>query len=144
MDPSHAEVRHLLASAYQREDQLEPAIELSGQAIELNSEPYEYYSLRALCYFRMARYEEALADYEIVVVKEHDFANAWYRKGFAHLKLGQYADAIQSLETSLVHEHEAVIYYYLAIARTKLGRWNRHCRISGNSGARIQGTRTAL
>ncbi|MGF9699840.1 tetratricopeptide repeat protein [Paenibacillus sp. MABNR03] len=121
LEASHAEVRHLLASAYQREDQLESAIELSGQAIELNSEPYEYYSLRALCYFRMGRYEEALTDYEIVVVKEPDFANAWYRKGFAHLKLGQYTEAVHSLETSVAYEHESVIYYYLAIARARLG-----------------------
>jgi tetratricopeptide (TPR) repeat protein len=70
---------------------------------------------------RMGHEREALSDIDEYITRHDDVWNAWFLKGWAHRRLGEYAEGRQALERSLEMEKSTTdIYNELAICCMEL------------------------
>lgn len=132
-----AEALYYLAEAYRYKDEEPKALPFINKAISIDSSKWLYYSTRSLIYYELKNFKESLADHKIVVTNVHDFSSAWYRKGYCHLQLSQYNEAIDSFETALdwndtrhkdINLRLALCYFKLANFETAIRYIKIHCK----------------
>jgi tetratricopeptide (TPR) repeat protein len=68
--------------------ELEQGLDLCNKAIERKSNISAYYDSRALIYFKMGRFQDALKDYDKAIDENRDASPSRYGRGVAKLKLG--------------------------------------------------------
>lgn len=123
---SNETVLHMLAEAYRCRKKYDESICLINKAIQINPDKWQYYSARGLAYYRKNMYREALDDHSTVVKNRTSFSEAWYRKGYCHLQLEEYKDALNCFKKALdlgekVYKDENL---RMALAYFKLGDFN--------------------
>lgn len=132
-----AEALYYLAECYRYKDEEPKALPLINKAINIDSSKWLYYSSRALIYYELKNFKESLEDHKIVVDNVHDFGRAWYRKGYCHLQLSQYNEAIDSFETALdwhdtghkdINLRLALCYFKLENFKSAIRYIKLHCK----------------
>lgn len=133
-----AEILYNIADAYRCKGDYSNAVELSDEAIRINPSKWIYYSVRGLAHFRLNNFKEARDDHNVVVKHEYNFSNAWYRKGYCHLQLGEYEAAIECFKEALnwhtdyedVHLRISLAYFKLDDFKTALSQIRLHCHVN--------------
>jgi tetratricopeptide (TPR) repeat protein len=112
------------------------ALELSNKAIDIDSSRWIYYSVRGIANFSLKNYEQSRDDYEVVLKHDDSFSVVWYRKGYCHLQLSEYEDAIKCLKKAIdwnvkvyedVHLCLALTYFKVEKFKNALDEVNLHC-----------------
>ena len=106
--------------AYQRGD-LEKAIQLYDNAIEINPDYVYAYNNRGIAKFRLGDRDGAIADYSKAIKIKPYYANIYGRRGFAKFSLGDYKGAIADYNKVIKYNPDyANIYYMRGMAKYKL------------------------
>lgn len=88
------------------------AINCFTKAISLDSANYEYYSNRAMCYFSMKQYPQALVDIDKALDLKKDFPGAYYLRGNIKNKSGDPEGAHKDFTKELIFNPGCFKCYY--------------------------------
>ena len=111
-----------LGEVYRVIGQFKQSIDLLDQAIAINPSRWIYYSTRGISHYELNHYSLSLQDHIKVVEYDYSFDQAWFRKGFCHLMLMEYEDAISNLTYSLKWGGWRTAHYNIAVAQFMLGQ----------------------
>ena len=116
-----AEALHSLSEAYLSLEEYSKTVEYSSKAINIDPSKWIYYSTRGLANFYLKNYEESRNDHAVVLRHEFSFSQAWYRKGYCHLQLSQYEEAIECFKEAIDWKDDTYedIHLRLALAYFK-------------------------
>ena len=93
---------HLLGViAYQNGDH-QGAVDLIGQAIEINSNDSSYHSNQGLALQELKQFDAAIASYNKAIFLKPNFAEAFYNRGIALQELKQFDAAVASYDKAIV------------------------------------------
>ncbi|NMM62937.1 tetratricopeptide repeat protein [Clostridium sp. P21] len=116
-----AELLSNLGDAYRCNGDHHKAVEFCDEAIKINPSKWIYYSIRGISHYALKNFKEARDDHGVVVDHRYSFSNAWYRKGYCHLQLGEYEEAANSFKEALDwHTSIKDIHLRLALTHFKL------------------------
>lgn len=110
------ELLYNLAETYRQMGKAKDCVSLVNEAIKINPSNWLYYSTRGLAYYELNDYEAAKNDHTVVVNYKYSFAYAWYRKGYCHLRLGEFEEAIESFRTAIDWNDEMHVDVYFNLA----------------------------
>ncbi|MBV6624677.1 MAG: tetratricopeptide repeat protein [Rivularia sp. (in: Bacteria)] len=109
--------------AQARAGNLEGAVELYEQAVQIKPDVHEYWFNRGLTLFHLGRLEDAIASYDKAIEINNDFYKGWYNRGRALGELGYLEDAIVSFNTALeIRPNYQEAWSSNGLALLKLGR----------------------
>jgi tetratricopeptide (TPR) repeat protein len=83
--------------AYDLQTDLDAALDYALRAVELDPDP-SYYDTLGMVYYRLQRYDEALAAYTEALTLEPDLAASLLGRADVYVKLGEIKEAIRDLE----------------------------------------------
>ncbi|MEM7713627.1 MAG: tetratricopeptide repeat protein [Cyanobacteria bacterium P01_A01_bin.68] len=120
-----AEAWYYQGLAQARAGNLEAAVELYEQAIQIKPDVHEYWFNRGLTLFHLEDYEGAIASYDKAIEIKNDFYKGWYNRGRALGELGFLEDAIISFNTALeIRPNYQEAWSSNGLALLKLGRFD--------------------
>lgn len=141
INPYNTDALDDIADCYRLKDECDKALQYSNKAIDIDSSKWIYYSTRALIYYNLRKYKESLDDHKAVVFYMHTFSGAWYRKGYCHLQLAQYDEAIASFKEAIewfdtrykdINLRIALSYFQLKNFKEALKYIKIHCEKNPN------------
>jgi tetratricopeptide (TPR) repeat protein len=119
LSPNYTNVYNTLGSIYYQEKQYEKSIQHLKKALENKQGDAQTYSLIGLSYLKLKKYSESVEYLEKAINSNYldhafpQFIN--HSKGFAHMKLGEYSQAILEFTKALSLDPKmAVNYFYRA------------------------------
>ena len=120
-----AEAWYYQGLAQARAGNLEAAVELYEQAIQIKPDVHEYWFNRGLTLFHLEDLEGAIASYDKAIEIKNDFYKGWYNRGRALGELGFLEDAIFSFNTALeIRPNYQEAWSSNGLALLKLGRFD--------------------
>lgn len=137
----NAEALYNLSEIYLQTGRYSEALEFSNKAISTDSSKWIYYSVRGIANFRLKNYAQSKNDHAIVVKHEYSFSEAWYRKGYCHLQLLQYEEAIDCFKEAIdwkveaykdAHLRLSLAYFKLEDFKSALTEAKCHCEDNAN------------
>ncbi|MBO7237840.1 MAG: tetratricopeptide repeat protein, partial [Elusimicrobiaceae bacterium] len=99
-DGAFAPAYRYRASAFKDMGELEASAQDYTQLVALQPEPI-FYNRRGLVYEELAKWDEALADYNKTIELSPQWPIAYNNRGYVYLKQGKYAQAKADFETAL-------------------------------------------
>ena len=115
-NPYYADVYTALASALAAQGDFENALRMIEQAIALKPNRPENIVSRAGIYFMLERYDEALADYSLVL-QYYPAAEVFQARGAVYQKMGQEALAKRDFEAAASAGIPATLETYKALTK---------------------------
>jgi tetratricopeptide (TPR) repeat protein len=108
-----------------QEDLLGSAWVFTGCILKRPEHEYGYYA-RAITYFRLGRYEDAITDCTKAIAVEHEMAGAWVFRGVAYLKLGQKAKALFNCNMAIrINPKYPLAWFHRGLIYADLGHWDQ-------------------
>lgn len=91
--PGSGEFHKTKGNEHFKQGSFSEAIRHYTSAIELNEDSHVIRSNRSACYHQTGRYQEALHDARIAILKAPGWYKGYCRKAASHVALGEYAEA---------------------------------------------------
>ena len=101
IDPTNADALHLLGVIAHQTGNHKSAIDMIGQAIEINPKVASYYSNRGNALKELQQFDAAVASYDKAIALKPDFAEAYYSRGVALKELKQFDAAVASYDKAV-------------------------------------------
>ena len=130
-DPPHIEHYGSLQFQFQIEDlkiryQLFKDISKYSNIIEVESKPFDIYNKRAIAYYRLEKYEQAISDFSKIIEDNPSFAGFYYNRGTTYYKMRQYEKAISDLSHSIeIEANDALPYVQRGNIYMTLGQYEK-------------------
>lgn len=124
MNPLNPLVNFLLGKVYYYLKQYESVIYYNGKAISQWPEKWFFYKYRALSFYRLERWEEALEDLNIELSYNRLYPYGWHLKGNCHMFLKQYEQGAATYQKAIDYLHEHYTYFNMAIAYVELENYS--------------------
>ena len=106
IDPKNADALHLLGVIAHQSGNHQVAVDLIGQAIEINSSVATYHSNRGNALKRLQHLDAAVANYDKAIALKPDFAEAYYNRGNALKEQKQFDSSISSYDKAIALKPE--------------------------------------
>lgn len=97
-------VQHLTQGIRLSADYSETALKIVDRIILRNPGNAQAYHARALVYYQIGRFDEALADFDVLFRSEGMTAQSWYDRGMTYLRKGRYEEAIADLDQAILSQ----------------------------------------
>ncbi|MBN1573409.1 MAG: tetratricopeptide repeat protein [Deltaproteobacteria bacterium] len=145
-EPKTAEGWYKKGKAYSDDDIYGKAIECLDKAIAVDPKHERSYSLRGYCYYSMAQYKEALADFEMALELGNEVADeSYYYMGWTYYDMGNYEEAIICFTKVIkMHPNRARFYYdrgcaykMLALLDEAEDDFRKACALGDSSGCEV-------
>ncbi|PKA53808.1 Serine/threonine-protein phosphatase 5 [Apostasia shenzhenica] len=94
----HAEELKLLANESFKANKFSQAIDLYGQAIELNGHNAVYWANRAFAHIKLEEYGSAVQDATKAIEIDPNYSKGYYRRGAAYLAMGKFKEALKDFQ----------------------------------------------
>lgn len=124
MNPLNPHVNYLLGQVYQYQQQYESAIYYITKAISQKPENWRFYQSRALSFYNLWRWEEALEDLDFTLSEFRFYAYGRLLKGNCHMHLKQYEQGAASYRKAIDYLHDDYTYFNLAVAYVELDNYS--------------------
>lgn len=86
------------------------AIENYTYATEMDPKNPVYFTNRSMCYFKMGEHAKSLRDAEKSIKLNNNWVKGYYRAGMAQVEMGQFKEAVKSLEQAAAMEPATAAY----------------------------------
>ncbi len=96
-------------------EQIESSIRVLSQEILDDQGPTESRESRAILYEKLGQYEKAITDYTFLVEEHSDEEILWYRLGYCQYKIGNYSEALKSLNHATALNPQYLPAYHIKI-----------------------------
>ena len=95
----------------------------------LNEYDLHIYYYRALSYFKLNLYQNAIDDYTKIIELDNDYREVYYYRAANYFYLGEYQKALDDYENALMtfsesYSHYEKIIYYRAVCKQRLSLYN--------------------
>ena len=121
--PGHCDALHFLGVIAIQTGEHRVAINLIGQAIDINPNNPGFYSNRGIALHKLKKLESAVASFDQAIALEPNFAVAHNNRGNALMELKQFEAALASYDQAIATKPDyAEAYYHRANALTELGQ----------------------
>ena len=101
VDPRNADVLHLLGVIAHQTGHHQSAVEIIGQAIEINSNAASYHSNLGSALKALKQFDAAIASYDKAIALKPDFAEAYSNRGNIQKELKQFDAAVASYDKAI-------------------------------------------
>lgn len=120
--PSRAKALYNQAQELATKGDLERAIALYTEALELNPQNAKIYYKRGNSYYEQRAYEKAIEDYTTAIKIESNYNDAYYNRALSYYELGNNIKAITDLTQTLrLNPNDAEAYYKRGLIYYKIG-----------------------
>jgi protein O-mannosyl-transferase len=112
------------AAAWSYQQKWSDSVTLFSHAISVTDENHYAHYLLGNVYLAQERYDEALAEYDLVLRQEPRLADAWVNAGIIHAKKGNLDQAARDFSQALAIKPDSpVLQYNLAVSLHKQGNY---------------------
>jgi len=101
IDPTNADALHLLGVIAHQTGNHKSAIDMIGNAIEINPNVASYYCNRGNALKELKQFDAAVASYDKAIALKPDFAEAYFNRGVALNELKQFEAAVASCDKAI-------------------------------------------
>jgi tetratricopeptide (TPR) repeat protein len=112
IEPRHPDALHLLGLIASQKNNHQSAVDLIGQAIEINSNVASYYSNQGNALKELKQLDAAVVSYDKAIKLKPDFAEAYYNRGNALQDIQQLEDAVDSYDRAISLSPKLAVAYY--------------------------------